>query len=184
MRGQNGFILQQQGTNGWKIAGEKFPVDADNVQLFIKLLADLRVAEFVKDVVTAPDLSAYGLDAPTRQIHLLSTVGDSNAVIAQLEFAVQTNGVFVHRADEDFIYSIATNDFSRLPAAAWELRDRRVWNFSETNVAQITLRQNGKTRTMIRDGANKWSPAPVQKAGKASSITRRPSRKPCTGWVN
>ena len=30
----------------------------------------------------------------------------------------------------------------------------------ETNVAQVTLRQNGKTRQMIRTGDNKWSLAP------------------------
>jgi Domain of unknown function (DUF4340) len=157
VRGQNSFILQQQGTNGWKIIGEKFPADTENVQLFIKLLADLRVAEFVKDVVTAPDLPAYGLATPTRQIILRSAAGDNNAVIAQLNFAVQTNGVFVHRADEDFIYSITPEDFNRQPVAGWEFRDRRIWNFRETNVAQITLRQNGKTRVLVRDGLNKWS---------------------------
>jgi hypothetical protein len=157
MRGQNDFTLQQQGTNGWKLAGEKFPADAENVQLFIKLLADLRVAGFVKDVVTAPDLPAYGLTAPTRQIILHSAIGDSNAVIAQLDFAVQTNGVFVHRADEDFIYSITPEDFNRQPVMGWEFRDRRIWNFNETNVAQITLRQNGKTRVLVRNGVNRWS---------------------------
>ena len=53
VRGTNNFILRQQGSNDWQIAGEKFPADAENVQQFIKLLAGLRVAEFVKDVVTA-----------------------------------------------------------------------------------------------------------------------------------
>lgn len=163
VQGSHGFTLQQQGTNGWKIVGEKFPADTDNVQQFVKLLAGLRVAEFVKDVVTAPDLAAYGLTAPTRQIILRSTAGDSNAVIAQFAFAVQTNGVFAHRADEDFIYAIAPEDAkllfgdSSLFEASWGFRDRRIWNFSETNVAQITLRQNGQTRVLVRNGVNKWS---------------------------
>jgi hypothetical protein len=163
VHGRNNFTLQQQDSNDWKIVGEKFPADAENVQLFIKLLADLRVAEFVKDVVTAPDLPAYGLATPTRQIILRSVAGDSNAVIAQLDFAVQTNGVFIHRADEDFIYSITPEDCkilfgdSSLFEAGWQFRDRRVWNFSEADVAQITLRQSGKTRTLVHDGPNKWS---------------------------
>ena len=157
VQGPNDFTLQQQGTNDWQIVGEKFPADADSVQQFIKMLAGLRIAEFVKDVVTAPDLPAYGLAAPQLQITLRSAAGDTNAVIAQLAFAVQTNGIFVHRADEDFIYSIAPEDFNRLPEAGWEFRDRRIWNFSETNVAQITLRQSGKTRELVRNGANKWS---------------------------
>ena len=160
VRGQNNFSLQRQGSNDWRIAGEKFPADAESVQQFIKLLAGLRVAEFVKDVVTAPDLPVYGLAVPSRQITLRSAIGDSNAVIAQLSFAAQTNGIFVRRTDEDFIYAITAEDFSRLPEAGWEFRDRRIWNFPEGDVAQITLQQNGKTRTLIRNGPNKWSLAP------------------------
>ena len=160
VHGPHDFTLQQQGTNDWKVLGEKFPVDADNVQLFIKTLADLRVAEFVKDVVTAPDLATYGLATPTRQITLRSAIGDSNAIIAQLAFAMQTNGVFVHRADEDFIYAITPEDLNRLPEAGWQFRERRIWHFNEKDVAQITLHQNGKIRQLVHDGPNKWSLAP------------------------
>jgi hypothetical protein len=163
MRGPDNFTLQRQGPNGWKIAGEKFPADADNVQQFIKTLAGLRIADF-EDVVTAPDLQAYGLAPnPLRQIILRSKVGDTNTVITQLFFGAQTNEVFVRLADEDFVYAITTNDFNNLNmlyGESWEFRDRRIWNFSETNVAQITLHQNGKTRQIIRNGENKWSLAP------------------------
>lgn len=160
VRGQNNFVLQQEGSNDWHIAGEKFPVDVESVQQFIKLLTSLRVAEFVKDVVTAPDLPVYGLATPSRQITLRSAIGDSNAVIAQLSFAAQTNGIFVRRTDEDFIYAITAEDFNRLPEAGWEFRNRRIWNFTEEDVAQIVLQQNGKTRTLIHNGPNKWSLAP------------------------
>jgi hypothetical protein len=160
VQGPHAFTLQREGTNGWEIVGEKFPADTDSVQDFLRTLAGLRVTEFVKDVVTAPDLPAYGLATPQFQISLRAAVGDTNAILAQLAFAVQTNGVFVRRADEDFIYAVAPEDFNRLPESGWELRDRRIWNFSETNVAQITLRQSGQTRVMVRNGANKWSLAP------------------------
>jgi nucleoid-associated protein YgaU len=187
VRGQNNFILQQQGSNDWKVVGEKFPADTENVQLFVKLLAGMRVAEFVKDVVTAPDLPAYGLAMPTRQIILRSAAGDSNAVIAQLAFAMQTNGIFIHRADEDFIYSITPADFNRLPEADWEFRDRRIWNFNETNVAQITLRQSGKTRVMVRNGPNKWSLAPgsqgIINPPALEETTHRLGELSALGWV-
>ena len=191
VRGTNGFILQQQGTNDWKVGSEKFPADADSVQQFIKVLADLRISEFVMNVVTAPDLAAYGFTTPTREIILRSAVGDSNAVIAQLAFAVQTNGVFVHRADEDFIYAIKPEDFNRLQEAGWEFRDRRIWNFNETNVAQITLQQNGRTRTIIRDGVNKWSPAPgsqgwqgiVNNPPAIEETAHRLGEMTAAGWV-
>jgi hypothetical protein len=160
VHGENNFTLQQQDSNDWRVAGEKFPADADSVRQFIKSLADMRASEFVKDVVTPPDLLAYGFATPARQITLRSAIGDSNSVIAQLSFTSMTNGIFVHRADEDFIYSIAADDFNRLPEAGWEFRDRRICNFSEGDVAQITLRQNGKTRMMVRNGPNQWSLAP------------------------
>ncbi len=158
VRGQNSFTLQRHGSNDWAVAGEKFPADAGNVQQFIKLLAGFRVAEFVKDVVTPPDLQAYGLATPTNQIILRSTVGDTNAVIAQLLFgAMQTNEIFARRADEDFIYGLSLADFNRLPEYGWEFRDRHIWNFDGTNVAAITLHQNGKTRQIVHNGVNQWS---------------------------
>jgi hypothetical protein len=158
VHGQDNFTLQRQGSNDWQIAGEKFVADAENAQLFIKTLAGLRIAEFVKDVVTTPDLPAYGLATPTRQITLRSAAGDTNGVIVQLSFGTnQNNEVFVRRADEDFVYAITTNDFNGLPEAGWEFRERRIWNFTEGDVAQITLHQNGKTRQIVRNGPNKWS---------------------------
>jgi hypothetical protein len=160
-QGQNNFTLQLQSTNEWRVLGEKFPVDAGNVQQFIKTLASLRVAEFVKDVVTAPDLPDYGLATPTRQITLFSAASDTNAVIAQLLFgATQDKEVFVRRADEDFVYAVTLEDFNRLPEAGWEFRERRIWTFSENDVAQIAIHQNGKTWQIIHNGLNKWSFAP------------------------
>jgi hypothetical protein len=158
VRGSNHFILRQQGSNDWQIVGEKYPADADKVQLFIKALADLRIAEFVKDAVTKPDLTNYDLAAPQREIILRSKTGDTNAVIAELDFgAVQTNGIFVRRPDENFVYAVKEQDFNLLPDAAWEFRDRRIWNFRVEDVAQITIHQDGKTRQIVHNGSGKWS---------------------------
>ena len=188
VQGQDNFTLQRQGLNDWQIVGEKFPADAENAQLFIKTLAGLRVAEFVKDVVTTPDLPAYGLETPTRQITLRSAAGDTNSVMIQLSFGTnQNNEVFVRRADEDFVYAVTAEDFNRLPEAAWEFRERRIWNFTEGDVAQITIHQNGKTRQIVRTGPNKWSLA----AGSQGIInppaieetTHRFGKLTAYGWV-
>jgi hypothetical protein len=158
VRGQNNFILREQGSNDWKIAGEKFPADADNIQLFIKTLASLRIAEFVRDVVTTPDLTAYGLAVPQREIILRSKTDDTNAVIAELDFgAVQTNEIFVQRPDENFIYAVTAQDFRGLPDAGWQFRDRRIWDFKVDDVAQITIHQGGKIRQLVHNGPGKWS---------------------------
>ena len=163
VQGQTSFTLEQRDSNDWRIAGEKFPADAENVQLFLKTLAGLRIPEtgFVQAVVTTPDLPTYGLASPARQITLSTRAGDSNRVLVQLSFGTnQNNEVFVRRADEDFVYAVTAEDFNRLPEAAWEFRERRLWNFKEGDVAQITIHQNGKTRQVIRTGVNKWSLAP------------------------
>jgi len=160
VHGPDNFTLQRQDSNDWRVVGEKFSGDADNVQEFIKFLADLRVSEFVQAVVTAPDLPKYGLTTPSRRIVLRSTAGDTNAVIAEILFgATQTNEVFVKRADEDYIYGVATADLSLMPEFeyGWEFRDRQIWSFTENDVAQITLHQNGKTRVMVHNGPNQWS---------------------------
>jgi hypothetical protein len=166
VRGQNNFILREHGSNDWEIVGENFSADADTVQLFIKTLASLRIAEFVRDVVTAPDLTAYGLaePQPQREITLRSKAGDTNTVLVQLSFgATQTNEVFVRCAGEDFIYAVTAENFnslfgeSSLFAADWEFRDRRIWDFKVDDVAQITIHQGGRTRQLVHNGPGKWS---------------------------
>jgi hypothetical protein len=161
VRGKDNFTLQRQGTNRWRVAGENFPVDAGSVQQFIKDLASLRVAEFVKDVVTKPDLPAYGLATPAQQTTLFSAVDDTNAVIAQLLFGTtQTNEIFVRRADEDSVYAISLEDYNQLPEAGWQFRERQIWHFPEADVAQIIIHQDGKTRQIVHNGPNQWSLAP------------------------
>jgi hypothetical protein len=158
VRGENNFILREQGSNDWKIVAEKFPADAENVQLFIKTLAGLRIADFVRDAVTASNLPDYGLAVPQREIILRSKAGDTNAVIAQLDFgAAGTNEVFVRCAGEDFIYAVTAQDFIRLPESDWEFRDRRIWDFKADDLAQITIHQGGRTRQIVHNGPGKWS---------------------------
>jgi len=162
VRGEDNFSLQRHGSNDWSVAGEKFPVDAENVQSFIQLLAGFRVADFVQDVVTGPGLQSFGLtNPPAREITLRSVAGDTNSVIADLLFgATTTNQVYVKRSDEDFVYALALDDWNRLQLYGDYYRDRRVWDFSVTNVTQVTLRQSGKTRQLLRTGVNHWSLAP------------------------
>ncbi len=187
VRGPDGFILKRQGTNGWSLAGESFPADADSVQLFLKVLGGLRVAGFVKDVVTAPDLATYGLAPPQREILVRTASDGTNVLSAQLAFAVQTNGIFVRRADEDFIYALSPEDFNRLPESSWEFRERRLWRFTEGEVVQITLRQSGRTRTLLHNGPNKWSLAPgsqgIINPEALEETAHRLGSLAATGWV-
>jgi hypothetical protein len=158
------FTLQETGSRVWRMVGESFPIDADTVDDSIRLLAGLRVAEFVKDNNTATDLQGFGLgeSAGADQITLRTVPGDTNQPIVQILFGnidTNLNVVYVMRADENSVYGLSLDDFKRvkLIEKSWMFRDRRIWDFSETNVVQITLSQNGKTRTLLRQGVNSWT---------------------------
>lgn len=160
-RGGDHFVLREQGSNNWMVVGRQYPADAGTVQLFIQRLASLRIADFVKDVVTQPELPAYGLAKPRREIILRAKAGDTNSVLARIEFgATRTNEVFARVAGEDSVYAVNLMAYGRLPEWAWEFRDRNIWNFDPTNVTEITIHQDGKTRQMIHNGYEKWSLAP------------------------
>ena len=188
VRGENSFILRQRGSNDWALVGEKFPADADSVQTLLKSLAGFRTVEFVKDLNTGADLKGFGLTTPARQIILRATPGVTNSVIAQLLFgASETNRIFVKRADEEYVYALALEDFNRLPENGWEFRDRRVWNFSTNDVAQLTIRQNAKIRQLARDTDGKWSLASGSQGvfdGRwMEMIVRQFGEMTAAGWV-
>jgi len=187
VRGENGFTLLENGANGWTVAGEKFPADEDSVKEFVGLLTNLRIAEFVKDTATATDLQGFGISTNSRQITLRSTAGDTNSVIAQIIFGTAgTNQIFVKRGDEGFVYALSLADYKQLPEYGWEFRDRRIWNFSETNVAEITLHQGGQTRQILRTGANSWSVAlgsPGINPLAIEETVHRLGQLAATGWA-
>ena len=165
VRGLDDFTLQRQGSNAWRIVAQNFPVDAGLADEFVNDLSALQVAQFVKDVVTEPDLPAYGLANPARQITLKSAPASglvaTNAVIAQLSFgATQDDKVYVRRTDEDFVYAVRLDDFQRLPWASWRLRERQIWSFTTNDVARLTVRQGGKLWQVARNGPAQWSLAP------------------------
>ncbi len=163
VRGAESFTVQQE-TNGlWRVMPHGFAADAGLVRELLSALADLPIVEFTKDVVIAPDLPAYGLASPVRQYLLKSAPSGAagnptNAVVAELDFGTnQADKVYARRADEGFVYAVKLADFQRLPAAGWQLRERRIWHFSTNDVARVTVREQGRARQFTRNGPYKWS---------------------------
>lgn len=162
VRSDDPFTVRRQTNDTW-LAGETLVADGPLMREWLQRLSQLQVADFVKDVVT--DFSSYGLAPPRRQYILKTTVtnaaGVTNVVLGELQFGTNANDrVFVRRADEDSVYAVRTVDFYRMPAAAWQLRDRRVWDFSTNQVSRVTVRQGGRSRVLIRTGDAQWTIAP------------------------
>ena len=171
VRGADNFELRRQTNDVWRVVPEnspEFSADSDLVNDLLTSLTGLQIIDFVKGVVNAPDLPDYGLAAPARKYILkaacsTSAAGDSNSIIAELNFGFATNQqdkVFARRTDESSVYAVRSNDFAQLPSASWQMRERRFWHFSETNVVGVAIHQRGKVRQLICRGPHEWSLAP------------------------
>ncbi|HOC55445.1 MAG TPA: DUF4340 domain-containing protein [Verrucomicrobiota bacterium] len=166
VRAQDSFSLQQQTNGTWRVLPEDFPADAGLVKYLLSALNELQIVEFAQDVVVSADLPAYGLASPLRQYILRAATtnvpaGLTNPVIAELSFGTnQADRVFARRADESFVYAVKLADFQRLPAAGWQMRERRIWSISTNDVARVALRQQGRARQIVRNGPHSWSLAP------------------------
>jgi hypothetical protein len=160
--GDDEFILQWETNTTWRIPSQDFPVDQTLATRLARNLSELQVADFEKDsVVTKADLATYGLAPPARKF-ILTWAASPTATNqpTELDFGTNTNHqIFAQRLGEEAhaVYGIAPVDFEALPSASWQLRDRHIWNFDVNDVSQLTIRQNGKTRGIVRNGTNGWS---------------------------
>jgi hypothetical protein len=158
--GDDRFQVQRQAAETWSIGSSPTnQADGTAIRDWLIRLNRLEIQDFVKDVVT--DFSAFGLAPAKRQIILKGgpiTPGSTNRILAQIEFGnVQDDLVYARRSDENSVYAIKRGDVARFPSAAWQLRDRRVWSFTPSQLARVTIRQHGRTREIIRNAAGNWT---------------------------
>jgi len=163
-RGPESFTLRQVSNEVWQGTGTNgFAADLALVNDLLLNLGTLEVAQFVKTVVTPLDLPGYGLEPAARQWTLRAAPTDpattsTNRVLAELAFGATQDGlVFARRADENSVYAVKERDFQRLPVAAWQLRDRRMFHFAESDIAGVTLRVAGRVTELTRTGPNQWT---------------------------
>ncbi len=164
VRGVENFSVERQTNDNWQVLPQNFPADASLVKQLLIGLSALPI-ELKQAMVTESGLADYGLASPVLQYILQakpeSAAGASNSILAQLQFGSQkANRVCVRRTDETSVYAISTNDFSRLPSAGWQFRERRLWNFNQEDIAGATIRKDGKACQVIRKERYKWSLAP------------------------
>ncbi|MDW7979422.1 MAG: DUF4340 domain-containing protein [Verrucomicrobiales bacterium] len=165
--GAENFAVRRLTENQWQVVGtNSFAADTLLLQQMFGALEALEVAEFVKYVVTEHDLPSYGLNPPARQYILRSgkvgaTGTSTNGIVAHLMFGnVQGDKVYAKRADEDSVYAVQLSQYVRLPSAGWQLRDRRIWQFTENDVVRLIVREKGKLTELRRTGTNQWTFAP------------------------
>jgi hypothetical protein len=157
------------------------------VARFFDSLAKLEISEFYKDAVT--DFAAYGLVPPVRQYVLKTAVssaaGITNRILTQVDFGTNSmdNKVFVRRADEISVYTVANSASLQLPQAAFQMRSRRVWTFESTNVTSVAVTQNGQTRTLARDLRRMWSSDLIANEAIEETVHRLAALEASGGWA-
>jgi hypothetical protein len=161
------FAVVRQPTNNWQIVGAtNFPGDPVLVRNFLGGLTELEVVEFDSFVVT--DFAKFGLSPPARQYALKTsqtngTGGTTNRLLVQLDLGgviQETNGaakVYARRTDETALYQLSLGEVQRLPRAAYQLRDRRLWNFTTNQVVSVTSVYQGKATKILRSPEGVWS---------------------------
>ena len=165
VRGKENFTLQRHNRE-WRLGGTNETVaDLELVHEFLAAnLPQLEITRFVKDVVT--DFAPFGLAKPVQQflfkVSVTNSAGPTNQLVAQIDFGASLiDTLYARRGGEDSVYEVGLADFLKLPRAAWELRDRQLWNFSPSNVVSVTIKQLGRERKLLRNAQGEWSLAPV-----------------------
>ncbi len=165
VQSEDTFTLQRQ-TNGiWRVLDQtNFVVDPVLVNDLLLSLNGLDIFEFTKDVVT--DWTPYGL-APAQHRYLLFSGGTNlppagtNALVAELDLGRSVAGtIFARRPDESSVYSLSDIEAQKLPRALYQLRDRRIWNFTTNEVKQVLIEQNGHKRELVKNAKGIWTLAP------------------------
>ena len=164
VRGEGRFAVQKQTNGQWLVRAEtNFPADAALMKDWLASFTNIPT-QIEKTVDTESDFAEYGLTHPLLQYTLQAdggAGGPTNTVIAQIEFGATNSGkIFERRSDELSVNLISPADFNRLPRAAWQLRDRRIWTFETNNVVSLTIHQLGQTRKYLRDPDGEWTFAP------------------------
>ena len=165
--GQDRFSVQQQGADHWRVVPQNLPADAAACKDLLSELGHLRILEPV-DAVTEPEFASDGLAAPARKYIFKTPAPASaptNSAVAEVNIgATNDNRVFVCVAypGERFVYAVNLAEVQRLPVASFQMRERQIWNYSDDDIARVTVRQQGKVRQFVHTdkGRQFWALAP------------------------
>jgi len=190
LTGNEPFSIQRVSSNSWQIVQSPLPVDAGQVDNLITTVGNLSIDQF-KDSITESDLPRYGLVNPFRQVVISSTFTNgssaTNLVLTTLIFGTTNGEYFVRRADENPVYAIPVGEMQRIPTFAWQLRERRVWNFTENDAVRLFFKQDDRLLELRRSGTNSWTFAPgsqgIINEGGVEETVHRIGELTATVWV-
>jgi hypothetical protein len=162
VRAAEAFTLARQTSGVWRVtAPREFSADPALMRAFLDRMQNLSIVEVAKEVVTDLDLPNYGLAAPALQYGFYADSKSNSAggvPLVQVEFGTNRDDrVYVRRGDENPVYGTKLEEVQMLPRAAFELRDRRLWNFTTNDVSGVTIHLRGQDYQLRRAPGGQWS---------------------------
>jgi hypothetical protein len=173
------FVLQRQPDGSWTI-GEKEGVRADPalMGLLTTNLAAIEILDIAREVPTDNDLKMFGLVKPVASFSLYERLTNragitTNILFSEVSFGTnKADTIYCKRSDESPVYITYLAQELNLPTRAFQMRDRRIWSFSPTNVASVTLTNTNGSNQLRRLPEGSWSKDPIANAAIGELIYR------------
>ncbi|MCS1409309.1 MAG: hypothetical protein M2R45_02489 [Verrucomicrobia subdivision 3 bacterium] len=134
----------------------QFPADNRLVAQFVRQLTELRINKFIADGIV--DEIGFGLDFPFRTITFSRSALDFTTPeiteVLKIRFGLKIqNNLMTHRSDEAAVYAVPFGAVTHLPAYAFQLRDRKLWNIATDNITKLKITlPDQSTKIWVRDG--------------------------------
>ena len=161
IKGSENIILEKHANSNWFISSPfSAPADPDLMNQFLGNLSTLPICEFVKDVVT--DFSEYGLTQPSFSLVLKSSLTNNpttstNQIREEVLLGNTTsNKVYARISTDNSVYGVRSSDVKKLSVLAYQLRDRRIWDFQTNQVTSMTISIRGDSRKILRNSSGQW----------------------------
>jgi hypothetical protein len=190
VKGAAPFTLARQTNGFWAITEPtSIPADTNLVKAFLTNLVEMTIENFAKDVPTDAELKSFGLLSPHISYALFNARtnaagGATNALLTEISFGANTPDgmMYARRNDETPVYE-TPNVAYLLPSAAWQLRDRQIYDFAATNVVAITIYSGGKTNRSVHTPQG-WAPNDPIRNAALEEVVLRLGQLRARNWID
>jgi len=131
-----------------------------NVDALTNGLGDLHIKRFINDTPAVEQLTTWGLDQPTAEIHIHQSGGTTRQVTLFFGKPLPEDHslVYAKRSDELSLYAVSEADVVALLKDLQQLREKTCFHFTTDHVTKLAVTQGETHWTIERTGAS-WREA-------------------------
>ena len=166
LREKNPLELKKTG-EVWRISGDiRAQGDKDAIMNFLQAIQFSRVTEFVDE---APEsMEPYGLNPPKLKLVLDFDDGSQTLSLGNLK---EGKGYFGRINDSKNIILVGTRVFDVLSQKTVDFLDKKLFEFKEKEILQLSLQSKSETIRVIRDTNDSWNiQSPIKTAADLSTV--------------